>query len=155
MTSSLLFATVCNWKKEGILSAWEKRAQAKTIPTTADIKIPTPASEKNESNIYVNEHLTAYSKGLLKRARDLRARSIKFVWTKSCKVLLRVTESNPVIVVKNAEVLKKVEEDLLKQCVTDTDKSSSLVVALILWLTGQYSVSSFLSVVLIVSLMLR
>jgi len=68
--------------------------------------------------------LTAYSKELLKRARDLRARGVNFVWTKSCKVLLRETESSPVIDVRNAEVLKTVEKDLLKPSVTDTDKSS-------------------------------
>ena len=97
----------CHWKKE-IIKTWKRRSRTKNIPTTEDVGLRSGPAH----NIYINEQLTALNKGLHKRARDLRSYGLKFVWTSDGKVLVRESESSPVIHIKKTEDIVKLEKKL-------------------------------------------
>lgn len=106
-TKPIIVHFVCDWQKE-ILAAWRSRSRAKKLPATADIGIDGQGKAPN--NIYVNEQLTAVNQGLHKRARDLRIKGLKFVWTNAGKVLVRENEQSPIIYVKTLEIITALEE---------------------------------------------
>lgn len=63
-------------------------------------------TETPVSKIYVNEHLTAYLKGLHKKARDLRP-GVKYIWVREGKILARKAEGFPVITIKCEDDMAK------------------------------------------------
>ena len=65
-------------------------AAKKTSPQLTSVALGINAPVHN---IYVNEHLTPKTKGLLKRAKDLRNKGYKYIWCREGKVLVRRTDT--------------------------------------------------------------
>lgn len=63
-------------------------------------------------NVYINEQLTAFDKGLHKEARDLTIHSVKFVWTTEGKIVVREREGSTIVHVKDNAYFKKLEDKL-------------------------------------------
>ena len=52
--------------------------------------------------IFINDHLTESNKKLLAQARQLRKeKTVKYVWTKDCKIFIRKTDNSKVINIKS------------------------------------------------------
>ncbi|XP_047984777.1 uncharacterized protein LOC125225216 [Leguminivora glycinivorella] len=80
-------------------------ARARRGLTSADAGLPGPAVP-----IYVNEHLTAVNKVLLRRARDRKAElNFNYLWVKQCKIYMRKSDSSKVYVITNEADLKKLK----------------------------------------------
>lgn len=59
-------------------------------------------------NVFVNDHLTLYSKSLLGKAKKLATeKNFKYIWVKHCKIMARKSDTSPVFTIK-------CEKDLLK-----------------------------------------
>lgn len=85
--------------KDNIISQARKRRLS-----TKDLEIqgkPVP--------VYVNEHLTVFNKGLLKKTKDFaKVKEYQFVWTKNCKIHVRKAITIPAIVIMDEEDLRKI-----------------------------------------------
>ncbi len=72
----------------------------------------TSQSKVISQNIYVNDHLTDFRKGLFYRARQLvKHKKLYMTWTQKGNILVRKEESGKVIQVTNYSVLKSLTED--------------------------------------------
>ncbi|XP_063389371.1 uncharacterized protein LOC134675140 [Cydia fagiglandana] len=80
-------------------------ARARRGLTSADAGLPGPAVP-----VYVNEHLTAVNKILLRQARDRKAElNYSYLWVKQCKIHMRKSDSSKVYVVTSEADLKKLK----------------------------------------------
>lgn len=65
--------------------------------------------------VYFNDHLTKYHKALLQRVQTLaKDKSYKYVWVKSCTIMVRMSDVSPVLPVSVHWVLHISCEDDLK-----------------------------------------
>ncbi|XP_026761213.3 uncharacterized protein LOC113520150 [Galleria mellonella] len=64
----------------------------------------------NNNNIYFNDHLTSVNKGVLQRAKVLaKERNFAFVWVKNCSIMVRRSDTSPVIHISNTKDLNKIK----------------------------------------------
>ncbi|XP_073948959.1 uncharacterized protein [Choristoneura fumiferana] len=85
-------------------------ARARRNLTSADAGLPGAASP-----IYVNEHLTAAKKLLLKRARDIKNElSYSYLWVKQCKIYMRKKDGSRIHVISNADDLSKLKYEVYR-----------------------------------------
>lgn len=62
------------------------------------------------SSIHFNEHLTSANKALLKRAKEVaKERNYTYVWVKNCSVMVRRSDTSPVIHISNVMDLNKIK----------------------------------------------
>lgn len=85
-----------------------REAKEKWITTARMSKTQLTAADLNEGwtmdHIYMNDHLTYYNKGLLSQLRGmLREKKIARVWTRDCRLLVRVKEDSPTRQVRTTE----------------------------------------------------
>lgn len=59
--------------------------------------------------IFINDHLTPKTKGILRRAKELRNKGFKFVWSRDGKVFVRKDETSQVKTVKSIDDIVKLE----------------------------------------------
>ncbi|XP_060807224.1 uncharacterized protein LOC132903298 [Amyelois transitella] len=60
-------------------------------------------------SFYVNDHLTQFNKELLRRAKSLaKENNFQYVWVKYCKIMVRRTDSSPIIFIKSEKDLQKI-----------------------------------------------
>lgn len=71
---------------------------------TSSIGIPSP-----EKPIFINDHLTPRTKGILRKAKDLRNKGFKYVWSRDGKIFVRKDEASQAIVIKSLDDVVKLE----------------------------------------------
>lgn len=88
------------WKKQELMAAKKqvRQLQSSTIGINASSR-----------PVYINDHLTPKSKGLLKRAKDLRLKGFKYVWTREGKIFVRKDDASPVINIRMIGDVAKLE----------------------------------------------
>lgn len=73
--------------------------------TTTDIGFSGPSN-----NIFIHEHLTPKNKLLLNRSREYKTEhNYAFVWVRDCKILMRKSESSPIIRISGEADLHKLK----------------------------------------------
>lgn len=88
-------------RKDELLSA----VRARRTLTTVDAGLTGPATP-----VYINEHLTAANKLLLKRARDLKNQlNYKYVWVKECKIFMRKDDTSKTHYISNEADFNKIK----------------------------------------------
>ncbi|XP_060802291.1 uncharacterized protein LOC132904449 [Amyelois transitella] len=61
-------------------------------------------------NFYVNDHLTLSNKELLRKARSTaKEKNFQYVWVKHCKIMVRKSDTSPIIFIKNDKDLLKIK----------------------------------------------
>lgn len=91
---------VNRWRKQEFMAA------KKNVRQISSAAIGFNASDHT---IYINDHLTPRSKGLLKRAKDLRIKGYKYVWPREGKIYVRKDDHSNVILVKNIDDIVNLE----------------------------------------------
>ncbi|XP_039298036.1 uncharacterized protein LOC120354688 [Nilaparvata lugens] len=85
--STSIVAKFCSRQKK---MQWITAARQKKGIKTTDVCDKLPPS-----NVYVNEHLSPYYKGLLGKAKNLKKdKKLAYVWVRDCKVFVKKTESS-------------------------------------------------------------
>lgn len=86
---SPIIVRLLNYDKKSSVVQKSKKAKLNTAMLGLEVDPPNP--------IYIDEHLTPQNAFLLKKAQELRRDgTVRFVWTKDGKILLRVDENSPV-----------------------------------------------------------
>ena len=62
-----------------------------------------------DQHIFINDHLTPAAKGILRRAKDLRSKGFKFVWSRDSKIFVRKDETSQVKIIKSIDDVEKLE----------------------------------------------
>ncbi|XP_045459285.1 uncharacterized protein LOC123669739 [Melitaea cinxia] len=63
----------------------------------------------NSSNVYFKEHLTRSNKALLQEAKKLaKEKNFSYVWIKNCTIMVRRTDTSPVLHILSNSDLKKI-----------------------------------------------
>lgn len=66
--------------------------------------------ESNNSNIYINESLTPYTRSLLKAARSVKQlKQYKYLWMRNANILFRKNDGDQVVIIKTFEDLEKLK----------------------------------------------
>lgn len=77
-----------------------KKIYSRKIKLTADVF--GNEFRQNNNNIYINDSLTKYSRGLLERAKLLKNdNKCKYVWTRHSTILVRIKEGDKVLKIKS------------------------------------------------------
>lgn len=97
--------------QKSIIVALNNRYKKEEFVTAARSYKELPVSRlgyTEAGNVYINDHLTLFNKGLLKKAKDLsKVKNFKYVWVKHCKIMVRKSDTSPTFLIKS-------EKDLLK-----------------------------------------
>lgn len=88
------------YKKDDFLAALRK---------LKDLKARDLGFLDSNSRVYINDHLSARNKYLLKQARTKsKEKGYSYCWVRNCTVMVRRTENSPVLHVTSEEDLKKI-----------------------------------------------
>ncbi|XP_053617306.1 uncharacterized protein LOC128679231 [Plodia interpunctella] len=61
---------------------------------------------------FINDHLTLHNKSLLKEAKRLASdNNFRYVWVKHCQILVRKSDTSPIIRIKNENDLQKISRE--------------------------------------------
>ncbi|XP_041985656.1 uncharacterized protein LOC121737969 [Aricia agestis] len=64
----------------------------------------------SSGKVYLNDHLTQRNKSLLNKAKSMaKERNFKYVWVKHSKIMVRKSDTSPILFIKNENDLKKIE----------------------------------------------
>lgn len=62
----------------------------------------------NNNRIYFNDHLTSFNKSLLRKTKELaREKKYMYTWVKNCVIMIRKTDTSPVLHITSEIDLKK------------------------------------------------
>lgn len=97
ITKPIIVRFLSRWKKDDFLSIVRKRKL-----NCSDLGF------NSNSPVYVNDHLTSYNKSLLSSVKKIaKDKSYQYVWVKKCCIMVRRTDSSPVIHITSSNDLKK------------------------------------------------
>ncbi|CAH0721722.1 unnamed protein product, partial [Brenthis ino] len=95
----IIIRFLSRWKKDDFLSIARKNK----------LKCSDLGFSGNNSNIYFNDHLTKSNKNLLQEAKKLaKEKSFLYVWVKNCTIMVRRSDTSPVLHIINQSDLKKI-----------------------------------------------
>ncbi|CAH0713467.1 unnamed protein product, partial [Brenthis ino] len=90
---------LCRWKKDDFLSRVRK----------LKLKCNDIGFSSNNNYIYFNDHLTSSNKSLLQLVKKTaKEKSYKYVWVKNCSIMVRRSDTSPVLHIANFCDLKKI-----------------------------------------------
>ncbi|CAH2104078.1 unnamed protein product [Euphydryas editha] len=97
-TKPIIVRFLCRWKKDDFLSLVRKR------------KLNCNDLGFNSNNpIYANDHLTSLNKSLLHSVKRIaKEKCYEYVWVKKCCIMVRRTNSSPVMHITSLTDLKKI-----------------------------------------------
>lgn len=93
-------------KKEAILAA----AKIKRLAQSRVNSAPGLSIEGISNKLFINEHLTAHTKTILKQAKDMaKQKNYKFVWVRNGTIYARKVDNSRVLTISNENDLKKIQ----------------------------------------------